>query len=191
MPKWAIPAAIVVLVILLVVAPVTGTYNSLVAATQQVDAAWANVEAQYQRRLDLIPNLVEATRGFLTQERTIFEDLAKARARYAGSPPGSSERVAAANQVESALARLLVIVENYPTLRSSDVVQRLMSELASTENEIAAARQAFNQQVRQYNTRLKTFPTVLMARSLGFGEKPYFISAAEARQAPKVNLTNP
>lgn len=191
MPKWVIPAAIVVLVILLIVAPVTGTYNSLVAANQQVDASWANVEAQYQRRLDLIPNLVEATRGFLTQERTIFEDLAKARARYAGSPPGSSERVAAANQVESALARLLVIVENYPTLRSSDVVQRLMSELASTENEIAAARQAYNQQVRQYNTRLKTFPTVLMTRSLGFAEKPYFISATEARQAPKVNLTNP
>jgi LemA protein len=191
MPKWVIPAAIVVLVVLLVVAPVTGTYNSLVAANQQVDAGWANVEAQYQRRLDLIPNLVEATRGFLTQERTIFEDLAKARSRYAGSPAGSSERVAAANQVESALARLLVIVENYPTLRSSDVVQRLMSELASTENEIAAARQAYNQQVRQYNTRLKTFPTVLMARSLGFSEKPYFISAAEARQAPKVNLTNP
>ena len=191
MPKWVVPAAIVVLVILFVVAPVTGTYNSLVAANQRVDAAWANVEAQYQRRLDLIPNLVESTRGFLTQERTIFEDLAKARARYAGSPPGSSERVAAANQIESALARLLVIVENYPTLRSSDVVQRLMSELASTENEIAAARQAYNQQVRQYNTRLKTFPTVLMARSLGFAEKPYFISAAEARQAPKVNLTNP
>ncbi len=191
MPKWVIPAAIVVLVILLIVSPVTGTYNNLVAANQQVDAAWANVEAQYQRRLDLIPNLAEATRGFLTQERTIFEDLAKARARYAGSPPGSSERVAAANQVESALARLLVIVENYPTLRSSDVVQRLMSELASTENEIAAARQTYNQQVRQYNTRLKTFPTVLMARSLGFAEKPYFISATEARQAPKVNLTNP
>jgi LemA protein len=191
MPKWVIPAVIVVLAILFVVAPVTGTYNSLVAANQQVDAAWANVEAQYQRRLDLIPNLTEATRGFLIQERTIFEDLAKARARYAGSPPGSSERVAAANQVESALARLLVIVENYPTLRSSEVVQRLMSELASTENEIAAARQTYNQQVRQYNTRLKTFPTVLMARSLGFAEKPYFISATEARQAPKVNLTNP
>lgn len=184
-----ITVAIVAALILVIVSPVVGTYNRLVGANQQVDAAWANVETQYQRRLDLIPNLAEATRGFLTQERTVFDDLAQARTRYAGAPPGSPQRVAAANQVESALARLLVIVENYPTLRSSDVVARLMTELSSTENEVATSRQAYNQQVRQYDTLLKTFPTVLVARSLGFVEKPYFISAAEARQAPKIKLT--
>src|SRR5713226_4363655 len=187
----AMIAGIAVIVILLVVAPVTGTYNRLVQANQQVEAAWANVETQYQRRLDLIPNVAEATRGFLQQERTVFTAIAEARTRYAGAPPGSAQRVAAANQLESALARLLVIVENYPVLRSSEVVQRLMAELSATENEIAVARQAYNQQVRQYNTTLKTFPTVLLARPLGFTERPYFISQAEARQAPKINLTTP
>ncbi len=187
----AMIAAITVIVILLIVAPVTGTYNRLVQTNQQVEAAWANVETQYQRRLDLIPNVAEATRGFLQQERTVFTAIAEARTRYAGAPPGSPQRVAAANQLESALARLLVIVENYPVLRSSEVVQRLMAELSATENEIAVARQAYNQQVRQYNTTLKTFPTVLLARPLGFSERPYFISQAEARQAPKINLTTP
>jgi LemA protein len=191
MRPLATAAIAVIIILVVVVAPVTGTYNRLVAANQQVDAAWANVETQYQRRLDLIPNLAEATRGFLTQEKTVFEDLAQARTRYAGAPPGSPQRVAAANQLESALARLLVIVENYPVLRSSDVVQRLMTELSSTENEIAAARQGYNQQVRQYNTLLKTFPTVLIAHPMGFAEKPYFISQAEARRAPKINLTTP
>src|SRR5713226_1441039 len=187
----AMIAGIAVIVILLVVAPVTGTYNRLVQANQQVEAAWANVETQYQRRLDLIPNVAEATRGFLQQERTVFTAIAQARTRYAGAPPGSPSRVAAANQLESALARLLVIVENYPTLRSSEVVQRLMTELSSTENEIASARLAYNQQVREYNTVVKSFPTVLVAGMLGFREREFFISQAEAQKAPKVNLTNP
>ena len=149
------------------------------------------MEAQYQRRFDLIPNLTEATKGFLQQERTVFEAIAEARTRYAGAPAGSPQRVAAANQLETALARLLIIVENYPTLRSSDVVQRLMAEISATENEIASARLAYNQQVRDYNTQVKSFPTVLVAGTLGFHEREFFISQAEARKAPKVNLTTP
>jgi len=182
---------VLILIVLAGVSSMAGTYNRLVRANQQVEAAWGNVEAQYQRRFDLIPNLTEATKGFLQQERAVFEAIAQARTRYAGAPAGSPERVAAANQLESALARLLVIVENYPTLRSSDVVQRLMAELSSTENEIASARLVYNQQVRDYNTQVKSFPTVLVAGTLGFREREFFISQAEARKAPKVNLTTP
>ena len=182
---------LLILIVLAGISSMAGTYNRLVRANQQVEAAWGNVEAQYQRRFDLIPNLTEATKGFLQQERTVFETIAQARTRYAGAPAGSPERVAAANQLESALARLLVIVENYPTLRSSDVVQRVMAELSATENEIASARLAYNQQVRDYNTQVNSFPTVLVAGTLGFHEREFFISQAEARKAPKVNLTTP
>ncbi len=189
-------SGLVVLIVVIIIALAgissgAGTYNRLVQVNQQVEAAWGNVEAQYQRRFDLIPNLTEVTKGFLQQERTVFEAIAQARTRYAGAPPGSPSRVAAANQLESALARLLVIVENYPTLRSSEVVQRLMTELSATENEIASARLAYNQQVREYNTVVKSFPTVLVAGMLGFREREFFISQAEAQKAPKVNLTNP
>ena len=182
---------VLILIVLAGISSMAGTYNRLVRANQQVEAAWGNVEAQYQRRFDFIPNLTEATKGFLQQERTVFEAIAEARTRYAGAPAGSPQRVAAANQLETALARLLIIVENYPTLRSSDVVQRLMAEISATENEIASARLAYNQQVRDYNTQVKSFPTVLVAGTLGFHEREFFISQAEARKAPKVNLTTP
>ncbi len=183
--------AVIVLIILAATLPVVGTYNRLVQSNQRVENAWADVETQYQRRFDLIPNLVAATKGFLQQERTIFDAIAQARTRYAGAPRGSSERVQAANQLESALARLLVIVENYPVLRSSEVVQRLMTDLSATENEIAFARRTYNQVVREYNAQLKTFPTVLVANSLGFKERAFFTAQAGAEQAPKVDLTIP
>jgi len=183
--------AVVVVVALLLVGPLVGTYNRLVSLNQQVERAQADLEAQYQRRFDLIPNLVASTRGFLQQERAIFDTIAQARTRYAGAPAGSPERVEAANQLESALTRLLVIVENYPVLRSSEVVQRLMTDLASTENEIAAARRAYNEVVREYNSQIKTVPTVLVAGLLGFRERAFFTAAPEAQQAPKVDLTVP
>lgn len=187
----AVAVGVLIVLILIVTLPIIGTYNRLVQLNQQVDKAWADVEAQYQRRFDLIPNLVAATKGFLQQERTIFETIAQARTRYAGAPPGAPARVDAANQLESALARLLVIVENYPVLRSSEVVQRLMVDLSATENDIATSRRAYNQVVRDYNSTLKTFPTVLLASSLGFKERAFFAAAAGAQQAPKVDLTVP
>ncbi|MDR5695568.1 MAG: LemA family protein [Armatimonadota bacterium] len=183
--------ALVILLLLVVVGgSLAGTYNRLVQASQQVDQSWANVETQYQRRFDLIPNLVEATKGFLQQERAIFGQIAEARTRYAGART-PSERVEAANQLEGALARLLVIVENYPTLRSSETVQRLMAELAGTENEIAFARRAYNQTVLQYNTLVKTFPTNLVAGFLGFRERPFFQAQPGAERAPRIDLTIP
>jgi len=142
-----------------------------------------------QRRFDLVPNLVEATRATLAQERAVFGAIAQARTRYAGTQPGTPERVEAANQYESAIARLLVIVENYPVLRSNDTVQALMRQLASTENEVAFARRGYNASVQAYDTMVQSFPTTLIAGSLGFHPRPYFQAQPGAEQAPRINLT--
>jgi LemA protein len=164
-----------------------GIYNGLVGQNQAVEAQWAQVETQYQRRFDLIPNLVEATKGIFDQERTVFDNIAKARQGYAGA--GSQEaKVAAAGELESALSRLLVIVENYPQLKSNETVASLMDELAGTENRISVERKRYNEVTQSYNTQLKTFPTVLIAGMFGFTAKPYFESASGAEVAPAVNL---
>jgi LemA protein len=185
-----IPILVIALAGLVAYSAVVGTYNRLVAARQQVDAAQADVETQLQRRYDLIPNLVEAARAVLAQERTVFEALAQARTHYAGTSPGSPERVQAANQVESALARLLVIVENYPVLRSNETVQALMRELASTENQVAYDRRRYNSAVQAYNTMIQTFPTSLIAAGR-FLPRPYFQAQPGAEQAPRVTLPVP
>jgi LemA protein len=182
---------VVVAAVLLVYGTFAGTYNRLVQANQQVNAAQADVETQLQRRFDLIPNLVEATKAVLTQERTVFEAIANARTRYAGTPAGSPQRIDAANQYQSAIARLLVIVENYPVLRSNETVQGLMRELSSTENQVAYARRGYNQSVQAYDTAVQTFPTNLLASAFGFRPRPYFQAQPGAEQAPHVNLTVP
>lgn len=164
-----------------------GTYNGLVGLGQQVDSQWAQVETQYQRRYDLIPSLVESTKGFLTQEQTVFDNIAKARQGYAGAQ-SETEKVEATNKMESALGRLLVIVENYPELKSNETVQDLMVEIAGTENRISVERKRYNDTVKGYNVKVKTFPTMLIANMFGYGEKPYFKAAEDAAVAPKVNL---
>ena len=191
MRTLAVVLLVIVLVGLLVYSSVAGTYNRLVQANQQVSAAQANVETQLQRRFDLVPNLVASTRAALQQERAVFGAIADARTHYAGTQPGSPERVQAANQYEGAIARLLVVVENYPVLRSNDTVQSLMAQLASTENEIAYARRGYNQTVQAYNTTLQSFPTVLFARTLGFQPRPYFEAQPGSEQAPRVDLNIP
>ena len=187
----AVAAVIVVVAVVLVYGTFTGTYNRLVQANQQVNAAQADVETQLQRRFDLIPNLVESTRGILAQERAVFEAIATARTQYAGTRPGTPERVEAANQVQGALARLLVIVENYPVLRSNETVQSLMRELASTENQVAYARRGYNTAVQAYDTMVQSFPTNLLASSFGFRPRPYFQAQPGSEQAPRVDLSVP
>ncbi|MDI6717062.1 MAG: LemA family protein [Actinomycetota bacterium] len=189
--KKGIIGAIIVLVILLAVAGATivGFYNSFVSKSQAVDNQWAQVEAQYQRRFDLIPNLVAATKGTLKQEQKIFGAIAEARTRYAGATT-MQQRVRAANQLESALARLLVIVENYPQLRSNETIQQLMVQIEGTENRISVERRRYNDMVREYNTSIKRFPGLIFANLHGFGEKPYFRSEAGAEKAPEVDLGN-
>jgi LemA protein len=162
-------------------------YNGLIGRSAAVDTQWAQVETQYQRRFDLIPNLVRSTQAVLTQEQKVFGDLAKARSAYAGAR-SPDERAQAASQVESALARLLVIVENYPQLRSNETVQALMDELSGTENRISVERRRYNDEVRDYNVYIARFPTNIPASMFGYKQRNYFESVAEAERAPEVQL---
>lgn len=165
-----------------------GNYNSITTQDQAVNTSWAQVETQYQRRFDLVPQLVGAVKGILEQEQKVFGDIADARTHYAGAAT-TNDKVQAANQYESALARLMVIVENYPQLRSQENVTRLMDELAGTENRIAVSRDRYNEQVRQYNVLTKKFPMVLFAGMFGFPTHDFFKSAEQAATAPKVDLS--
>ncbi len=182
-----IALGVVVLVAIVIGLSLMGSYNSLVSQSQAVDAQWAQVETQYQRRYDLIPNLVNSVKGFMAQEKTIFEDIANARTKY-GQATTSSEKAEAASEVETALGRLLVIMENYPQLKSDALVVQLMDELAGTENRISVERRRYNDLVRDYNTSIKTFPNNTIAGMFGFTEKAYFQSVSGADQAPKVEF---
>ena len=163
------------------------TYNRLITGRENIDNQWAQVETQYQRRLDLIPNLVESVKGVMKQEQAVFNAIAEARTRYAGAVT-IDEKAAAATQVESAFARLLAVIENYPQLKSAEKVQTLMAQLEGTENRVSVERKRFNDMVRDFNLMIKRFPSNLMARALGFGEAAYFEAAPEAQTAPKVQL---
>ncbi len=166
---------------------VWSVYNSLVTGGVGIDNQWAQVETQYQRRLDLIPNLVAATKGIFKQEQKVFGDLAEARTKYAGATT-VNEKAAAASQLEGALGRLLVIVENYPQLRSAEAVTTLMSQLEGTENRVSVERKRFNDAVGVYNLKVMRFPSSLVARVFSFAARPYFEAAAGAEVAPKVEL---
>ncbi len=179
--------AIIIGIILLVAVSLFGTYNSLVTQNTAIDGQWAQVETQYQRRFDLIPNLVSSTQGFLKQEKTIFEDIARARTQYSGAK-SVDEKVAGATGLDSALSRLLVIMENYPTLKSNETVAKLMDELAGTENRISVERRRFNELVQVYDTKIKTVPTNIIAGIFGFKERAYFQAAKGSEAAPKVEL---
>ena len=167
---------------------VMGSYNSLVTKSESVDAAWSQVETQYQRRFDLVPNLVAATKGFLNQEQKVFGDIAEARTRYAGAPVGTNDRVQATSQFESALGRLLVIMENYPQLRSVESVRALTDELAGTENRVSVERNRYNEEVRGYNVMIKRFPRSVIAGVFGYDARTFFESVEESSKAPKVEL---
>lgn len=189
MKKGLIVAGIFILILVAAGMVFSGFYNSFVGKSQLVDNQWAQVETQYQRRFDLIPNLVNATKGALKQEREVFGAIAEARTRYSGAR-SSEQRVRAAGELESALARLLVIVENYPQLRSNENIQQLMAQLEGTENRISVERRRYNDAVTDYNVSIKRFPGVVFARMLGFNEKSLFKSEAGAEKAPKVDLIN-
>ncbi len=174
-----------VIVVLVLVAG--GYYNNFVTQNNAIDGQWKQVEVQYQRRFDLIPNLVEATKGIMKQEQVVFGQIADARTKYAGAQT-TDAKVAAANQLESALSRLLVIVENYPQLKSDQAVLRLQDELAGTENRIAVERRRYNDLVQAYNTSVSTLPGVFFARLLNFGPRSYFNAAPGAENAPAVKF---
>ncbi len=182
---------VVVGVLLLVVAAIAmtliGTYNRLVVATENIDGQWAQVEVQLTRRFDLIPNLVETVKGYAAQEQEIFIAVADARARMAGAQT-PADQVAAANQLESALGRLLVVVENYPELKSDQTFLSLFDELAGTENRLSVERMRFNDLIRDYNTTIRRFPTMFIARMMGFDGRDYLQAPEDAHTPPQVGF---
>lgn len=180
---WWVVIAIVVLLVLYVV----GVYNALVGKNETINNQWAQVETQYQRRLDLIPNLVESVKGTMKQEQEIFNALADARTRYAGATT-VDQKATAAGEVETALGRLLAVVENYPQLKSAENVQTLMAQLEGAENRVSVERQRFNDAVRNLNVAVKTFPSNVVASIAGFSERTYFEAAAGAENAPSVKF---
>ena len=166
------------------------SYNRFVTEEEAVKAQWAQVENQLQRRNDLIPNLVETTKGFAQQERDVFQAIADSRAKLAGAQT-TEQKIQAANEQSSALARLLVVVENYPQLRSSETFARLMDELSGTENRIAVERMRYNERVQQYNTSRRRFPANITAAVFSFDDYPLFTAPESAKVAPKVDFARP
>ncbi len=183
--KWIVISLAVVLVLLALSG--FGNYNSLVARDENVNKKWSDVEGQLQRRMDLIPNLVESVKGYASHEQEVLNNVSNARARLAGTRT-IDERVAGQNELSSALARLLVVVENYPNLKADANFRQLMDELAGTENRISVSRRDYNQAVQEYNQSIRRMPTIFMARLFGFGPKPYFEADKGAAQAPKVDF---
>jgi LemA protein len=163
------------------------SYNTFVSKEEGVKAQWAQVENQLQRRNDLIPNLVETTKGIAQQEKDVFGQIAESRAKLAGATT-PDQTIQAANEQSAALARLLVIVENYPQLRSNETFNRLMDELSGTENRIAVERMRYNERVQDYNTTRRQFPSNVTASVFGFKEYPLFNAPPAAEQVPKVNF---
>lgn len=171
-------------------------YNGLASEQQGVEAAWSNVETQYQRRADLIPNLVSTVKGYATHEQQTLEDVVAARAAATSitldgsniTPAQFEEYVEAQNKVTSALGRLIAVAENYPDLKANTSFLELQSQLEGTENRIAVARREYNDIVKQYNTRVVTFPRNIIASMFGFSQKEYFAAAEGASEAPKVEF---
>ena len=181
---------IVGIIILIIVIPysyIKGTYNSLVTMDESVKGAWAQVENQLQRRYDLIPNYVETVKGYAAHEKEVFVKVTEARSKVAGA--GSvNEKIQANNQLSSALSRLLVVVERYPELKANTNFIRLQDELAGTENRIAVERRRFNETVKVYNIKIRTFPTNIIAGMFGFEKATFFEVPKERQEAPKVKF---
>lgn len=179
---------IVIAVLLVLIMPVIGSYNKLVTLEQNVKAAESNIDTNLQRRSDLIPNLVETVKGYAAQEKDIFTDIADARAKLAGAQ-NVTEQANADAQLSSALSRLLVVVENYPQLKSNENFKDLTVALEGTENRIAISRQDYNKAVDSYNTSVRKFPSSIVAGIFNFDQKPYYKAAEGAREVPKVDFT--
>ena len=177
----------VIALVVIIGAYMGSVYNGLVKSNEGVDAEWAQVESQYQRRFDLVPNLVASVQGIMKQEQTVFTALADARTKYSGAITPDS-KAAAASDFEGAFGRLLAVMENYPQLRSVETVQSLMAELAGTENRISVERMRYNEMVRDYNVSVKTFPRSMLAGMFGFSVRTMFEASVGAENAPQVNL---
>ena len=191
-PFYMNPLVMALIVIVVIIAVIglwiMGTYNNFITLNQNIESQWAQVETQYQRRIDLIPNLVNTAKGYMQFESDLLTEITELRSQWAATS-GVDNRVNIGNALDSALGRLIAVFENYPTLQSSEPIANLMVQLEGTENRIAVERMRFNEVVRSYNTAVLTFPSNIIANMFGFEQKPYFESQEGAEIAPTVNLT--
>ena len=181
------PVAIIIVLLFVVGLMLIPSYNKFVTLEENIDQSYAQVENQLQRRLDLIPNLVNTVKGFASHEKEVISDIADARARLAGAR-GPEEQAAANAELSGALGRLLVVVENYPDLKANQNFAQLMDELAGTENRLGVARKDYNDEVAKFNRQVKRFPGRIVASIFGFDEKEYFKADAAANEVPKVDF---
>jgi LemA protein len=198
MKVFLIVLAVVLLLIFSLYRFWAGNYNAMVQKSETVDAAWAQVQNQYQRRFDLIPNLVNTVKGYASHESEVFTNIADARSRAGGvlqvsdevlnNPESFARFQQAQNELGSALQRLLVITENYPELKADQNFLALQDQLEGTENRIGTERKRFNDVVRDYNTFIRQFPRVIIANMSGFTAKQYFAAGTEAQSAPQVQF---
>lgn len=183
---WA-GIVIVIVIVLIFVSWYVRTRNQLVSLDEQINSAWAEIGNQLQRRSDLIPNLVATVKGYAKQELDVFTSVANARAKLAGAST-VQDTASGYNDLQGALGRLLAITESYPELKSNENFIQLQDELAGTENRIAVARKRYNDAVRTYNTKIRSFPGSIIAGGMGFKARDYFEIQENARTAPVVNF---
>ncbi|MBW2630606.1 MAG: LemA family protein [Deltaproteobacteria bacterium] len=182
-----ITVAVIAVILLMFYSSIKGAYNSFVTLDEGVKASWAQVENQLQRRYDLIPNLVETVKGFAKQEKEVFIGVTEARAKV-GEAKNIPDKIAANNQLTGALSRLLVTVERYPDIKSNQNFIRLQDELAGTENRIAVERRRYNETVKTYNVKIRTFPSNIMAGMFGFTKAEFFDVPESAKGVPEVKF---
>jgi len=171
----------------LIVLFVWSLYNSLITARVRIKEAWSQIDVQLKRRADLIPNLVEIVKGYAKHEKTVFEDVTKARSALLGAS-GAKDTAKAENMLSGALKSLFAVAENYPQLRASENFKQLQDELSDTETKVAASRQFYNSTVMDYNTKIQVFPNVVFARIFNFGPEEFFEAEEKEREAVKVSF---
>lgn len=187
MKKGFMGIGIVIAVLVVLGLMLMSSYNGFVNAEENVNQSYAQIENQLQRRLDLIPNLVNTVKGYASHEKEVIASISDARARLAGAKT-PQEQATANTELSGALSRLLVVVENYPDLKANQQFTQLMDELAGTENRISVARKDYNDQVASFNKKVKKFPGVIIAEIAGFDQKEYFKANPKAEEAPKVDF---
>ncbi len=197
MKKSWIALIVIAVILLILVGRLIGTYNTLVTMEENVNQAWAQVDNQYQRRADLIPNLVETVKGYASHEQETFQAVTEARAKVGQisvspevleNPQAFQRYQQAQSQLGSVLSRLMAVAENYPQLKANENFLSLQAQLEGTENRIATERRRFNQAVQQFNTKIRRFPTRMIAGMFGFEKKVYFEAEQGAEQVPEVKF---
>lgn len=187
MKKSSMGIIIVIALIAIVGLILVSSYNSIVAKSEEVDNKYATIDTYLQRRADLIPNLVNTVKGYTKQEQDIINSITDARAKMVGTT-SVSEKAEANDELTSALSKLMVVVENYPDLKSSQNFIQLSDELSGTENRIATARKDYNDAVKEYNLKIKKFPAGIIANMFGFEQKEYFQATQESKEVPNVQF---